>query len=194
MKNKINFLITVLSLSAACASTSQMHIPKFMVPYIQNGQANRMKLYLNDQGVAERVTLYVQKEAVPEWVYKKADSVIGEGVDQNYEVELYENGDQVYEISRLVKERVVKVSFKFDQTLRYVERKYTENDVPEGVKNAVRNTEYFTAADYGLREGPGIKAFFVTGEAKGESQLLVVNANDLTTQRQRYITGTFALK
>ena len=62
----------------------------------------------------------MKREGLPDWVHEMADEKLGKGEDVEYEIEVYPDGSEVYEVYRTVDGREKQLSVKPDRTVYYI--------------------------------------------------------------------------
>ena len=151
------------------------------------------KLYLAADGTVEKYTVYVTRNGIPDWVHQMADEKIGLGTDESYEVELYADGSEVYEVRRTVEGRALELSVKRDRTLKYIERQLDETDLPEPVLATVRGVANFSAERYAIKEGPGLEEYHIRGKIGEVDHRLRVRKDGHLVAVQRQLPGAFEI-
>jgi hypothetical protein len=148
-------------------------IPAFPLAALRGPHALRAKLYLKPDGSLRKYAVYVAKAAVPAWVLAMADKELGQGEDVDFEVEQYENGDTVYEVTRKVGGKVLELSVHSEtKKKRYTEVKDLPLDgAPEAIKKAVAGIKGFAADADGLeiKTHADRKVFEVHGKLDGRA-------------------------
>jgi hypothetical protein len=118
-------------------------LPSFVLEALQSEGAQSVKLYFAKDGTIRKSAVYVTKETLPDWVHTMADEKLGQGKDEEYEVEEYRDGAQAYEITRKIKGVSQELSVTVDKTVRYIEKKLKKKDLPENVAAAIQGLEGF---------------------------------------------------
>lgn len=150
-------------------------VSAFILEGLQSPHALRAKFYLDASGRVVKSAAYVSKKAVPEWLHTLADEKIGKGEGTEFELEQYENGDQVYEVTRKVDGKEVELSVKTDKTLKYIERPMDPDALPEAIKAAVAGQAGFLADSAAHKEGPGLLHYTLRGKKGGEPWHLILD-------------------
>jgi len=169
----------------AAEAGAAVGIPDFIQEHLSSPHAVRAKLYVGADGQVRKYAVYVTKEAVPAWVFEIADKELGSGEDQELEVEQYENGDQVYEVTRVVDGQVKEVSVKLDKTVKYVETAIAPDALPAPVKAAVEGVAGFEPEQYLIKKGPELEAYQVKGKKDGASHRLDLSADGRIISQSR---------
>lgn len=141
---------------ATCSKTTTagaLAIPAFPLAALQGPHAQRAKIYLDAAGRIHKVSVYVGKAGLPAWAHAAADAALGKGEDQEYEVEQYANGDQTYELTRLVAGKKVEVALDArSKQVLYTEKKGLAVDaIPAPIKAALGRLSGFAAESYTLK-------------------------------------------
>jgi len=175
----IRSLLLVLSLGA-CAAPGAAGIPDFVLQEMTGAHALRAKLYVATDGHLRKFTIYVNHDAIPDWVHTMADEKIGSGADASYEIEQYENGDQVYEISRIINDHPVELSVRTDKSVKYIETWLDPEVLPASIQAAMAETAGFVLERASIKEGPGLKVYQLRGTKDDvEHRLVFSDAGEL---------------
>lgn len=153
------------------ASAGAAAIPAFPLAALHGPHAQRAKLYLDAAGRIHKVAVYVTKAGIPAWAHAAADAALGKGEDQEYEVEEYANGDQTYELTRLVAGKTVEVALDArSKQVLYTEQKGLAVDtLPAPIKAALGRLPGFSAESYTLKTPKvGAKMHEVYGKQGGQ--------------------------
>lgn len=159
MRSAAAMLILVMG---ACSSSARM--PEFPLEALASPHAVKCKLYFAADGTVEKYTVYVTRSAIPDWVHKLADEKLGAGQDESYEVELYADGSEVYEVRRNVGGRMLELSVRRDRTILYIERQIDEKDLIEAVRAALRGLPNFSPERYAYKESAGFGEYNIRGK------------------------------
>lgn len=142
-------------------------IPEFALKALSHPTASRAGIFISRDGTLTRYAVKVGPEAMPEWIAAMADERIGKGEDLEYEVELYPDGSEVYEIYRLVDGREKQLSVHADRNVKYVGRQMEEKDLPDRVGATLRGVKSFLPEKIILKEGPRFTEYHVRGRIGG---------------------------
>jgi hypothetical protein len=142
-------------------------IPPFAFEALRSPHARSAKFTLGPDGKITKYTVYVAREALPGWTHKAADEILGRGEDVVYEVEVYDDGSEVFEITRKVNGRLRELSVRSDARLMYVERQLEAKELPAAVASALRNVDGFLPERYAVKEGPGLTEYQAWGQKDG---------------------------
>jgi hypothetical protein len=166
-----------LSLALAAASLgawqlqdsreAKARIPDFPMKALSHPSASRAGFFVSRDGTIMRYTVHVGPDAIPEWVSKMADERIGKGEDLEYEIELYPDGSEVYEIYRSVDGREKQLSVHADRSVKYIGRQTEEKDLPDKVGATLRGIKAFGPEKIIFKEGPKFSEVHVRGRIAG---------------------------
>ncbi len=184
-------LVVLLTCGAAACSTAR--VPDFPMRALSGPHVLRAKLGVSAAGQITKYTVYVRKEGLPPWVHAQADETLGRGEDLEYEVELYANGSQVYELTRRVGGEVVELSVQRDGSLEYVERVVALEDLPTAVSERLNAVEGFVPGEAFRRRGPAIDDYSVDGERSGAARRVRLLPNGTLVSINRRLPGTFEI-
>ena len=140
---------------------------KFITDALNSPHALKGKLYVSRDGTVERSKVYLKKEGLPDWTHQVADEKLGKGEDIAYEVEVYGDGTEVFEIARMVKGKPKKLSLRRDRQVRYVESIVDRTSVPAPVLATVTKIEGFHVGEFHHREGEHLSEFHARGTISG---------------------------
>jgi hypothetical protein len=160
-------------------------MPDFIQEHLSSPHALKAKLYVAPDGSVRKYAVYVAKDAIPAWVFELADKELGPGEDKEFEVEQYENGDQVYEITRVVDGQPKELSVKLDKTVKYVETSIAADALPAPVKAAVEGVSGFAPEQYLTKKGPDLELYQVKGKKDGASYRLDLGADGTIKSQSR---------
>lgn len=176
---------TVPDTAPAATAGGEAPIPDFIHQQLASPHALRAKLYVAADGHVRKYAVYVTKEAIPAWAFEMADAELGQGEDKEYEVEQYEDGDQVYEITRLVDGAEKELSVKLDKTVKYVETPIAPDALPAPVKAAVEGVSGFVPEQYLAKKGPDLEHYQVKGTKDGARYRLDLAADGKIESQSR---------
>jgi hypothetical protein len=168
----IRSLVLALTLSA-CTAPGAAGIPGFVLQEMKGAHALRAKLYVATDGHLRKFTMYVNRDAIPDWVHSMADEKIGSGADSSYEIEQYENGDQVYEISRIVNDHPVELSVRTDKSVKYIETWLDPEVLPDPIKATMAEVAGFVLERASIKQGPGLMLYQLRGKKNDVEQRYV---------------------
>lgn len=165
-------------------------VSDFIRQHLISPHAVRAKLYIASEGHVRKYAVYVTKDAIPAWVLEMADQELGQGEDKEYEVEQYENGDQVYEVTRIIDGQERELSVKLDKTVKYVEAPIAPDALPEPVRAAVEGVSGFEPEQYSTKKGPDLEVYQVKGTKDGLRHRLDIDADgQIETQSRELDAG-----
>lgn len=142
-------------------------LPKFIVDALASPHALKARLHVSRDGTIERAKVFVTREGLPDWTHAVADEKLGKGEDVSYEVEVYGDGTEVYEICRQVDCYPRKVSIHRDRNILYVETGVDAASVVEAISTALGKIPGFKPEEYFQRDGDGTVEYHVTGTLLG---------------------------
>lgn len=139
-------------------------IPDFVWKAAKSQETQKIEMKIGPCGKLARVSATVAKANIPEWVLKLADDKIGKGEDKSFEVEVDDQGEEVYEVTRNINGLEVELSAKAkSQTFKYIERQVQWEVLPAPIRAEVEKMSGFQTKEAGMKEGPGIKEFEIEG-------------------------------
>jgi hypothetical protein len=142
-------------------------LPKFIVDALASPYALRARLHVSRDGTIERAKVCLKREGLPEWTHDLADEKLGKGEDISYEVEVYGDGTEVYEICRQVDCYPQKVSMRRDRNFLYVETGVDASVLPEAVSTTLSKILGFKPEEYYRRDGDGTSEYHISGALLG---------------------------
>jgi hypothetical protein len=172
---------------AADEGASGAGLPDFIREQLSSPHAVRAKLYIAPDGQVRKYAVYLAREGIPAWVFELADVELGQGEDVEFEAEQYENGDQVYEITRVVDGQERELSVRLDETVKYVESPIAADALPGPVKAAVEGVAGFEPELYLSKQGPELEIYQVKGKKDGARYRLDLDADGKITSQSREI-------
>jgi hypothetical protein len=140
--------------------------PKFIMDALSSPHALKGKIYISRDGTIERTKVHLKKEGLPDWTHQVADEKLGKGEDIAYEVEVYGDGTEVFEIARRVDGKPMKVSIRRDRQVRYVETTVDRASLPAAVSAALGKIEGFQPDECRRRQGETTE-FHIQGAIAG---------------------------
>jgi len=177
------------SLAAWQSQDSKARIPEFPMKALASPGASKASFFVSRDGTITRYAVHVGPEAMPEWITKTADEKIGKGEDLEYEVELYPDGSEVYEVYRKVDGREMQLSVHADRSVKYVGKQLDVKDLPEKVGAALRGVKGFTAEKCMFKEGPKFAEVHVKGNVAGAPHRVRLSGDGRLLSVQRRIAG-----
>lgn len=134
-------------------------IPGYAWQALSSPYARKASFWATSNGRWSRYAVHVDRAAVPDWVHAMADAKLGRGLDLEYEVELYPDGTEVYEIYRTVDGREKQLSVKADRSVYYVGTEQDVSKLPEGVTGAIRELKELVVERCMLKESPVLSEY-----------------------------------
>ncbi len=147
--------------------TQNPKLPKFIVEALASPHAIKARLHVNRDGTIERAKVYLKRDGLPDWTHDLANEKLGTGEDLSYEVEVYGDGTEVYEICRYVDCHPQKVSMRHDRNIQYVETGVDASVLPEAVSTTLSKIPGFKPDEYYRRDADGTSEYHVTGAMLG---------------------------
>ncbi len=199
---KAALLIPWLGSPFACASEPALsiepqqadsQIPDFVLTAYRSEHLIRAKMYIGTDGRIEKYGAYVTKEGIPDWVHQLADEKLGQGKDEEYEIETYADGSEVFEVRRCVADKSNELSVKRDRSLKYIERQLDAGELPEAVRNTVRSISNFAADRYAVKEGPHLKECQVRGKIGDVPYRARIKEDGRLVALQNKVEGSFEI-
>jgi hypothetical protein len=177
------------SLAAWQSQESRARIPDFPMKALASPGASRANFFISRDGTITRYAVHVGPEALPDWITKMADEKIGKGNDLDYEVELYPDGSEVYEIYRRVDGREMQLSVHADRSVKYVGRELDPKELPEKVAAAMRGVKGFIAEKCIFKEGPKFAEVHIKGSLGGSPHRIRLSGDGRLLSLQRRLPG-----
>jgi hypothetical protein len=170
----------------AAPSAGEPAFPAFPLAALKGPHARSVKLYINADGSFHKYVVYVDRAAIPDWVHKMADKEIGTGEEMELEVEQYDDGTKVYEVTRKVAGKLLELSVRAeDRKKHYIERKDAPlSEMPAKVKTTAEGVQGFTVKRYEVKEmASGEKLHEVEGEYSGGKVSLYITEDGVIKHR-----------
>jgi len=139
-----------------------LKLPAFPWQALSTPQAKRAGFWTRADGRVSRYAVHVDKSGVPEWLHAMADAKLGRGPDLDYEVELYPDGSEVYEIYRKIEGRERQLSAKSDRSVYYVGTELDPAKLPDVVAGALGEVKVAAVEKCVLKEGSSVAEYHVT--------------------------------
>lgn len=188
-----HFLAAAAALSlgplAFAQDTPPPKFPKFIMDALSSPHALKAKIYVARDGTIERSKVYVMKDGIPAWAHAVADDKLGKGDDLAYEVEVYADGTEAFEISRLIGMKPKKVSIRRDRQVRYVETIVDKASLPAAVAATLGKVEGFRAVEIHRREGENLSEFHVKGIQGGAPHRVMIRADGSLQSVSRHLAA-----
>ncbi len=173
----------------AAKETTLPKFPKFIMDALGSPHVLKAKIYVLRDGTIERSKVYVKREGIPDWAHAVADDKLGKGDDLAYEVEVYADGTEVFEIARLVGMKPKKVSIRRDRQVRYVETIVDKAAVPAAVAATLGRIDGFRAVEVHRREGENLTEFDVRGIMGGTPHRVMIRADGSLHALSRHVSA-----
>lgn len=196
---RLTFAALALALSAtACGGARpQQQIPEFPLKAMRSPHARGVKLYVSSSGGVDKVAVKVARAAIPEWVFEQVTAQLGAGADVEFEIEQYANGDEIYEVTRLVNGKLREAAIRgTDQAFMYMEEKdLVLADLPAPVRAAL------DAPPGGLevreihrqKRADGTDRYVISGRRQGTPLSLIFDKSGALIARRQILPGNVIL-
>jgi len=190
-KTPIALALTLIagSLAAWQSQESRARIPDFPMKALAGPGARRANFFVSKDGTITRYAVHVGPEALPDWITKMADEKIGMGEDLDYEVELYPDGSEVYEVYRRVDGREKQLSVHADRSVKYVGKEFDPKELPDKVHAALRGIKGFIAEKCMFKEGPKFAEYHIKGSLGGSPHRIRLSSDGRLLSLQRRLPG-----
>jgi hypothetical protein len=143
-------------------------LPEFARRALVSPHAQKASLFVSPAGRISKSTVTVTREGIPGWVHSMADESMGKGEDLAYEIEVYPDGSEVYEIYRKVDGQERQLSVRADnRKVYYLGTELKENELPASVADTLGRYKDFRPGKRIRKEGPGFFEIQVKGERNG---------------------------
>ena len=163
--------------SSAPQESRKAKLHKFILDALASPYALKARLHVGRDGTIDRASVCMAREGMPDWTHTVADEKLGQGEDISYQVEVYEDGTQVYEICRQVDCYPQKVSIRQDRNILYVETGVDASAVVEAVSTTLDKIPGFKPEEYARRDLDGTMEYCVTGTILGIPHRARINAD-----------------
>lgn len=177
------------TLAAWQSQESKARIPAFPMKALASPGATRANFFVSKDGTITRYAVHVGPDAMPEWITKMADEKLGRGEDFEYEMELYPDGSEVYEVYRKVDGREKQLSVHHDKSVKYVGKQLDEKELPEKIGAALRGVKGFTAEKCMFKEGPRFAEYHIKGTLGGSPHRIRLSGDGRLLSVQRKVAG-----
>ncbi|MFN3199150.1 MAG: hypothetical protein ACE366_12185 [Bradymonadia bacterium] len=189
--------LLLLGLSGCGGTPKQQVIPEFPLKAMRSPHARGVKLYVSPQGMVDKVAVAVAREALPDWTFALADAQLGAGTDIEFEIEQYANGDEIYEITRLVEGKPKEIAIRgTDRKVVYFEDKGLDvGDLPEAVRTAL-DTPPGGLEVMGIqhqRRADGTDRYTIKGRRQGVPVSVTFSAKGQKLSERHVLPGDLAL-
>jgi hypothetical protein len=182
-------VVIVASLAAWQSESSKARIPDFPMKALAGPGARRANFFVSKDGTITRYAVHVGPEALPEWITRMADEKIGKGEDLDYEVELYPDGSEVFEVYRRVDGRERQLSVHADRSVKYIGQEFDPKELPDKVRAALRGVKGFITEKCVFKEGPKFAEVHIKGSLGGSPHRLRLSADGRLLSLQRRLPG-----
>jgi hypothetical protein len=194
---KISIALALTLIAGALAAwqsqETKARIPEFPMKALAMAGATRANFFISKDGTITRYAVHVGPEAMPEWITKMADEKIGKGEDLEYEMELYPDGSEVFEVYRKVQGKEMQLSVHADKSVKYVGREMDPKELPGKVGAGLRGVKGFTAEKAMFKEGPKFAEYHIKGNLGGTPHRVRLSGDGRLLSVQRKLAGEFEL-
>lgn len=164
----IDILLSCLALlQEGAVQDDQGRLHPFVAKALASPHAIKSNFFVTADGRVTRSSVHVKKEGIPDWVHAMADEKIGKGEDLDYEVEVYPDGTQVYEVYRKVNGKERQLSAAADRTVYYIGLEQDVASLPPEVASTLAKLEGFEAKRCVVKEGATFHEYQVKGTLNG---------------------------
>ena len=163
-----------------------VRLPEFIWKALASPSARKAALWTGTDGQLLRYTVHVDRAALPDWIHAMADERLGKGEDVDYEVELYPDGRQVYEIYRTIGGLEKQLSATAERRVYYIGVEQPPDKLPEAVTSALRDQKGLKVEKCVLKEGPDVAEYHLKATRDGvPCRLRVSKAGTLIAVQRR---------
>lgn len=192
------FILPVLACLAAWAQERPKAPEARLHPFIQEAlaspHATRTNFFVAADGRIVRSTVYLAKEGLPDWVHEMASEKLGKGEDLAYEVEVYPDGSEVYEVYRKIGGKEQQLSVRPDKTVYYIGTEHAEDALPAAVSTALGGHKGFVVRRCIAKEGPTFFEYHVKGRMKGHAYRARISKDGAMIALQRVLPSEIELE
>jgi hypothetical protein len=167
--------------------------PEFAMKALAAPTASKAGLFLSKDGAITRYAVHLGREDVPVYLHSMADEKIGKGEDLEYEMELYPDGSEVFEVYRKVQGKEMQLSVHADKSVKYVGREMDPKELPGKVGAGLRGVKGFTAEKAMFKEGPKFAEYHIKGNLGGTPHRVRLSGDGRLLSVQRKLAGEFEL-
>jgi hypothetical protein len=162
------FLALPLLVAAQDGPTaSDARIHPFILQALASPHAAKSNFFVSADGKIVRSSVHMKREGIPAWVHAMADEKLGIGEDVEYEVEVYPDGSEVYEVYRKIGGRQRQLSVKTDKTVYYIGTEHDRKSMPPSIAAALRKIDGFEMKECVAKEGATFFEYHVKGVMRG---------------------------
>lgn len=164
-------------------------LPAFPWQALSAPTAKKAGFWTSADGRLSRYSVHVDKAGIPDWIHAMADAQLGRGQDLDYEIELYPDGSEVYEIYRKVDGRERQLSARADRTVYYIGTEHEASRLPEAVSTAIQDLQGLTVQKCILKEGPTVSEYHLSATLNQASCRVRVSKDGQRIAVQRKIAA-----
>jgi hypothetical protein len=163
-----------------------VRLPEFIWKALASPASRKAALWTGTDGQILRYSVHVDRAGLPDWIHAMADERIGKGEDLDYEVEIYPDGSQVYEIYRKVGGLEKQLSATAERRVYYVGVEQAPDKLPEAVSTALQDQKGLKVETCILKEGPDVAEYHLKATRDGmPCRLRVSKAGTLIAVQRR---------
>lgn len=170
-----------------CAADSGGRVPGFTMKALTSPHVHEANFFVSSDGTIVRSTAYLKRKGIPDWVHAMADEKIGKGEDVAFEVEVYPNGTEVFEIYRTIGGNKKQLGVTADRKVYYLGTEHPKDDLPAAVSGAVGKMKGFEVERCMAKEGPTFFEYHVRGTLDGNSDRARIGKDGRLIALQRRI-------
>lgn len=186
-------MIQVLLLTLL-AQEPEARIHPFILKALASPHAARSNFFISADGRIVRSSVHMKREGLPDWVHAMADEKLGKGEDVEYEIEVYPDGAEVYEVYRKVDGREKQLSARPDRTVYYIGVEQDPAAPPIAVAAALRRLDGFEMKHCVAKEGPTFFEYHVKGLLEGNEVRARVGKDGRLIALQRRIPSVIEVE
>jgi hypothetical protein len=164
----IEMLLASLALVQDSPSKEQGKLHPFIAKALASPHALKTNFFVTEEGRVIRSSVHVKKGGLPDWVHAMADEKIGAGDDMEYELEVYPDGSEVYEIYRKIDGKERQLSVRPDRTIYYIGAEIEPEALPKAVSATLEKLQHFEMASCVSKEGATFHEYHVKGTLDGQ--------------------------
>lgn len=187
--------IAALALAAAQENAEEQgRLHPFILKALSSPYAIKSNSFVSADGKIVRSSVHVKREGLPDWVHQMADEKLGKGEDVEYEVEVYPDGSQVYEVYREIDGLLKQLSVKPDRTVYYTGTEHSKESLPEAVSSGLATLKGFKVRRCVEKSGPTFFEYHVKGKMDGTEYRARIGKDGRLIALQRVIPGAIELE
>lgn len=146
---------------------AHVRLPEFVWKALSSPHAKKANFWTGPDGQLLRYTVYVERGGIPDWVHAMADERLGKGEDLEFELEVYPDGSNVYEIYRKIDGLEKQLSVKADRSLFYIGTEQPADKLPEPVSSVIRDMKDLKISKCVFKEGKNVSEYHLKATRDG---------------------------